>query len=624
MAKLLKAVLTLVALYVVVMGGSGLLIRSMLSGGVGESLRKKAEALLPVDVSIEGGDFDIPEWFAFRPAISFDRLRIANPPGFSDEPLLTAERVAARAKIADLFGGLATIDSIEIDAPRLRVESDEKGRTNIQAVLDALNRPAANEAPPEARDESGRSILVQSFVLRNGEVRYVTPGEEPLVARKLEIAIRNFDPGGAFPLTAQLDLFEEGALHLAFDGRSGPFTPKSSPAEGKLTLESQPGKLPAAFRRQYLGDFLAAPGNDAKARLATDVKGDLLGALVATGNLRIDDFQLGDPAVGQLPLSGEAPVMLTLIDPAANPSYDFVMPEAQLRLGAGAWQGGLQVQYDGNRVRGESSGAVSGVDINQMLSAFTEADDLLFGQLALRRYSVRFSGRDAVEIQRSLTGGGELEIDHGKLAVFDALRTIEQKVMRVIGSEESYVAGVTSFVRLTTDFRVGDGRLTTPNLMLENDQAQLGAAGFVAFASEAIGLDYSVSSLITGALAAALGGEKNAQGEAQVAAPLRVSGTTESPKVFLDLKTFAKQQAASQAKRLIDSLLKGKLGGESEAAPSDEQPAAPSPEPSAPQPEADRPRLPFSLGGILDQAIQKAKDKIPSGAPAEPEAPQPK
>jgi len=32
--------------------------------------------------------------------------------------------------------------------------------------------------------------------------------------------------------------------------------------------------------------------------------------------------------------------------------------------------------------------------------------------------------------------------------------------------------------------------------------------------------------------------------------------------------------------------------------------------------------LPFSLGGILDRAVEKAKERIPGG-PDDPEAPQP-
>lgn len=605
MMKMLKAILLLAALYVVAMGGSGLLIRSMLSGGVAQSLRGKAEALLPVEVAIEGGDFDVYQWFFFRPAISFDRLRIANPEGYSQEPLLEAERVSARARLSELFGSRVDIRSIEIDSPRLLVETAASGKTNIQALLEALQRGGAPESPEDA--SGGTAVKVNSFILRNGEVRYTSPSAEPMLARNVDVEIRDFDPAGSFPVTARLDLFEEQAVQLAFDGKTGPFTPKSSPASGKLTLDAQPGKLPQSFRRQYLGDFLASPGAGSAAHLEGDVQGDLLGALVATGDLKLDGFQLGDPAVGQLPLSGEAPILLTLVDPAANPSYDFVMPEARMQLGAGVWEGGLQVQYDGNRVRGESRGAVSGVDINQMLSAFTDADGLLFGRLSLERYAVKFSGRDAAEMQSSLSGGGKLEIEDGKMALFDTLQTIEKKVMKAIGSEESYVKGVTSFVRFSTDFQVAGGRLTTPNMLIENAEARLGGSGYMDYASDVIGLDYQISSLITGALAAALGGEKNAEGEAQVAAPLRVSGSTDSPKVFLDLRAFAKQQAATHASRLLESFLKKQGIGAPEAS-GDQQPDAA--EPVAPgEPEQDRPRLPFSLGGVLDGAIKKAKDK---------------
>ena len=610
MGKLVKAILVLASLYVVVMGGSGLLIRSMLSGGAGESLRRKAESLLPVEVTIEGGDFDIGEWFAFRPAISFDRLLVANPEGFSEEPLLAADRVAARATLAELLSGRVAIRSIEIDAPKLLVEAGDAGKTNVQALLDALGNGEA-----AAEDEAGPEITVDSFLLRGGEIRYTAPGVEPMVVKNLGLEIRDFNPDAAVPLSATLDLFEEEAVHLSFDGQTGPFTPQSSPASGKLTIDARPGRLPESFRRQYLGDFLAEPGGGSEAHLSLDVEGDLLGVLIGTGNLSLAGVQLGDPGVGQLPLAGEAPVMLTLIDPAANPSYDFVMPEARMQLGAGTWQGGLQVQYDGERVRGESSGAVSGVDINQMLSAFSDADDLLFGRLALRRYAVKFSGRDGAEMQRSMTGSGRLEIEEGKLALFDVLQTIEQKVLKTIGSEESYVVGVTSFVRLSTDFQIGGGRLTTPNMILENDQAQLGGSGYLEFVNEVIDLDYTVSSLITGALAAALGGEKNEQGEAQLAAPLRVSGSTDSPKVFLDLKALVKQQAARRVRGLLDSLIdRGK--------PADSPDAPEAPEAPQADEEPDAPRLPFSLGGILDRAVEKAKDKIP-GAPPEPEAPQP-
>ena len=100
--KIVKALLGLVVLYVVVMGGSGLAIRAMLKGETGERLRAAAQRSLPVDVSISGGTFDLAKWFVFQPSLSFDDLRVANPDGFSAEPLRPSARVPLGGYALDL------------------------------------------------------------------------------------------------------------------------------------------------------------------------------------------------------------------------------------------------------------------------------------------------------------------------------------------------------------------------------------------------------------------------------------------------------------------------------------------------------------------------------------------
>ena len=64
MSKVLKIVVGVIILYVVLMDGSGLAIKALVSSSIGEEVRNKAEATLPVEVSIDGGEFDVAEWFA--------------------------------------------------------------------------------------------------------------------------------------------------------------------------------------------------------------------------------------------------------------------------------------------------------------------------------------------------------------------------------------------------------------------------------------------------------------------------------------------------------------------------------------------------------------------------------
>lgn len=583
MSKLIKIVIGFVLLYVVVMGGSGLVIQSMLSGGVGEQMRQKAQTMLPVEVSIQGGDFDLKEWFFFRPAISFDQLRVANPPGYSQEPLLEADRVAARADLSSLLGNAVTIGSIEINAPRLLVESNADQKTNITALMEALqSQPSGGEAPAGEQGES-TTLSIGSFVLDNGSIRYTAPGEDPLVVKNIEVAITDFDPAAPIRLQAALDLFEQEALHLTFDGETGPFTPKSSPTNGKLTIDGYPEKLPAEFRSHYLGNFLLAPGPNSRLRINADLSGDLLGVLTGKGNLKFENLELGKPDEPRLPLNGEAPILLTLMNPLADPSYHVIMPDAELGLGDGTWQGGVEMQYEHGRVRGKSSGAITGVDVNQMLTAFSDVKDVAFGKMELSRYDLSFSGKTSEEIQKNLRGSGRLDLSDGRLAVFDVLGVIE-KYVTLAWTGERQATGVTSFVQFGTDFEIADERISTPNLLLQNEAAQVAGDGAIGFGGE-IDLDYELSSLVSGLLAQKLGGALNSDGVAQLAVPLRVKGNASSPLVFVDVKSLVKDQAAEQVKGLLGKLLS--KGQEDEPVEGEE----PAPK--------QKPRLPFDLEGIF-------------------------
>ena len=589
MSRLVKVLIGLVVGVVTLYALAGLLIKFTLADDAGETLRSRLERKLPVGISISGGEFDLGAWMRLQPSIAFHGLEVANPPGFSAEPLLRAEEVSARANLLSLFGDQLEVQSVAIEGPRARIETGPEGRTNVQALLDLLGSQSPSERQPEpeppAETEPGRGVTVESFQIADGSVLYVSnePGLPDFELHDLNVSIENFRPDDAFDLRLRAEAFRPTAVRLQFEGESGPFTPQSSPAQGQFALSIAPAQLPEELRRRFFGDSLLAPGEGSSLELESDFQGDLLGVLNGNGRLSVAGLQLGQPGQTQLPVEGEAPLMLTLTHPLGNPAVHLTMPEAELKFGSGSWQGGLEVDYDGRRVAGQSAGAIGGVQINEMLAALTSVADVVYGDLAVQKYQVRFEGATADELKRSLDGSAQLEVLNGRLTIFDLLSTIEKQFQKALGGEET-ASGVTTFVRLAADVEMGGGRVSTPKVALENEAAQIAGAGFIDL--ENLGLDYDLTSLIQGPLARLLGARETEQEAAQVAVPFEVTGAVGAPRVRVDFKQLLRQQGVEQGKRLLDSLLNKD-------------------QPEGEEKKQEKPGLPFDLPGLLQRTLEK-------------------
>ncbi|MDA0206054.1 MAG: AsmA family protein [Acidobacteria bacterium] len=576
----IKIALGFFGLYLVLMLGSGLAIRVLLSTTLGDRIRESAQQSLPVEVSLSGGSLDLGQWMLFRPALALNDLRVGNPSGYGDGPLLSADRVFARAGLFSLLQGETSVSAIEIDAPVLHVEANQSGQTNIEALLKALEKPDAPEPDVDA-PESTTELSIASLRIRDGRVVYSSPSEPDFVATGLNLEAHNISREEAFDFSAQLGLFEEKAIEIAFDGVVGPLARGSLPAQGTLSVDSALGRIPSDFRQKTLGSFLEDPGANSAVQIQVNMEGDLLGVVSGVGSVDLEDIRLGHAGDVQFPLSGQSELLLTLLNPIANPVFHLIMPEASLDFGAGRWQGGVEAQYDGTTLSGKSTGAIDGVDVDQMLTAFTDAGGVAFGNLKMPRYDIRFSGRDSQQIFDSLSGGGRIELTDGRFEMFDTLQTIEGHAQELI-SGESAAAGSTSFVEFSSDLAVRDQRVQTTGIVLRGDTLSIEGDGSFGF-DQSLNLD--LRSAVSGSLAQLLGGRQDASGVAWVVVPLRVRGSVSNPFVTPDLGRLVRDEAIRRVGGLLDSL----IGGETDEAPAEDEPEQP------------KPRLPFDLRGLLNK-----------------------
>lgn len=553
-----KVLIGLAGLYAVLVVGSGLAIKAMLTPGRIGGVVNRLTAGLPVRVSAGEGSFDLAEWIRFQPLVRIRKIMVSNPPGFGAEPLLAVEEAGAQLSLLSLFGREVRVRLVELRQAAVNIESDAKGRSNVAALVAALEKggSVSKDAPPPEQ-ASGKQVLIERVAITDGSVRYRRAGQAAdLTLKNIQITVSGFGGGSPAQVELAAGLFGSRNSALSFKGQVGPAAAEKLPAEGELGAKLAPAEMPLEIRKQYLGEMLGDPPAGALLALAANVKGDLMSSLDGTGHLQFENFALGRSKETRLPLAGKAPFQIAVRRPLADPAVSIAARSASLKLGQGEWKGSLVVQYRAPGVHGESSGSVRGVRIEELLRAFTATKETVSGVAEIPEYSLEFAGRDATELRDSLKGAGVVRVEQGRVALFDLLGTIEAKVRNVL-SGESAKAGATDFLTLEGRFEIRDGRLLVPELMLRNSASAVTGQGFVTYGHE---VSFDLMTDMKGELASRLGGKRDAAGEAHLLVPVRVRGALESPKVYPDVGSMVKGAAVEKARGLLDSFLKRRQG----------------------------------------------------------------
>ena len=549
MKRLLKLLLGVVIGFAALMLLSGLAIRAMLSGSASEAVLASLESRLQAPVAIERGDFDLARWFRFTPAVTLYGFSVGNPPGFTAGNMLEAEEVAAEVSLFSLFSDRIVIHSVVLRRPQFTLETNAAGQSNLGALFPSSSEPAAESEP----GASTTALAIQSLFLEDGTVRYIEAGgDEPLTVEGIGLQLTDFAPDSSCRFALQGRLFGGEHCRLQFAGNAGPFGESSIPASGDLDLEIAPIEIPAAIRQKYFGTVLADPGDASRLRLSANVQGDLFAELRGKGELNFAEFQVGPNAENRLGLQGQAPLELDANHLLGEPAFHLNASGASLRVGSGEWQGKSEFHFAKSQFKGYLNGAIRDADINQLLSAFSDAKGTIFGTAQIPDLQLSFAGGDPDTLLNSLSGRGTITMEDGRIAALDIFNSVISQAEKML-SGETAATGETKFVRLFSQWQIGSRRLQLSDILLESGASALSGAGTMSFDHE---LNFDLQTTISGPVAAKLGGKPNAQGIPVAPVPVKVSGTLEAPKVRPDLGRVAKQQVKQRVTDLLDSLFK--------------------------------------------------------------------
>jgi uncharacterized protein involved in outer membrane biogenesis len=550
MKRWLIALLIVVAACGALMVAVGLVLRSAIRGAEKDKLIASLGEKVGVPISVATVDLDLSEWFHFRPAVALGNVTIGNPPGFHAKDLVDAKTISAQVSLLPLFHKRVEVQSIIVDQPRIVVETNNKGLTNVEAFLKKLS---ASGGGGHAGTGGATSVAIGQFSVTSGTLTY--SGGENVSLHDIDLLVSGFSTDRPCHINLSAKYAPGSVSGFKVEGEAGPFTPDSLPVNATLSLTIAPSEIPAALRREQFGVMLASPGDKSRASLEATIKGDAYGTFAGPAKLTLSRVMIGGHQDHLLPLSGEAPSHFTAASLMSSPQFQLDIPNAKLQLGKGQWTGSADFKLRGKVMAGGTRGAIREIDINEFLSSFTSSSGKVYGLLAMPSSTLRFSGHNAAETLNSLKGTAKISITQGRIAALDLPATLE----RVFGHPESTAAskGSTNFSTLSANVNIADRQMNVSDLALESPVLRVTGSGV-------IGFDESINFALVAHVSGGRLGQVISTGPLHMPnvnadIPLTVTGTVQSPQVRPQIGKIAKEAVHETVRGIVGQILKKKL-----------------------------------------------------------------
>lgn len=259
-----------------------------------------------------------------RAGIVFEDLHLGNPPGFDQEDFVSVKSFELQVELLPLLSRNVVVDRFLVDAPRIWLARNAKGRANWGSVAGAAKKVPAAPEPAKVEAEFSaaglpiQSLAVGAFDIRNGGLVYLdqrTGARREVSALNLRLEEVSFDRPVRIDLSAMLDGHpvtvagragpvgrEIGRQPVPLDLRIAAFNELQLQLEGRLenlTTDPRfdlkldlapfsPRKLLAALGQAFPVQT-ADPGVLSKVALQAGVQGTARAVSVSGGVLTLDD-----------------------------------------------------------------------------------------------------------------------------------------------------------------------------------------------------------------------------------------------------------------------------------------------------------------------------------------------
>jgi AsmA protein len=201
----------------------------------------------------------------FSGGVRADQLSIADDPKFSNAPFIKAKSLKVGVELMPLiFNKQLNVTEIVIDEPEIVLLRNQAGAWNFSSL-------GNSEKKTPEKSTSTSNLNVAKLELTDGKISFgaIPAKRKPIVYDKVDISMRNFSIGSAFPVTASMRLPGGGSVKL--DGKLGPINTQDvslSPLQAKLNINkldlSQSAMVDPGAGISGLADFDGSVASDGR------------------------------------------------------------------------------------------------------------------------------------------------------------------------------------------------------------------------------------------------------------------------------------------------------------------------------------------------------------------------
>jgi len=512
-----------------------------------------------------------------RVALVVEEIALGHPAGFAEGNFLSAEAVRANLAWGPLFRREFQLSSIEIISPKLALLEDDRGRTSYDFT------PPKKAGKAEASGSGFRLADIDYITLSDLELSF---GRVAGARRTVVPSVRAWKIGGRL---SDVALDEKRLKEWKADGdlsgitvevpglkgpvefRSGEFTLREGAIDSKFEADlARAGRVKGSVRvanvEKALAEFeltaasldldkLMAEGPPGKAVPPPPAPQPRRSELVARGKLNVARLRWSPYEAGDA--RAEVRIFTDRVE---------VWP-AQTALAGGSLGVSARIDRRQTPERFSANIEVRNLDVAKLLAYSPETRGKLSGTGEL---TLQVFGMFGPTFTNSLTGSGNLAIRDGRLPGFDlgsSMRSLAkvQQVLNLGGRGAG--SGETPFRSITSDLKIGGGRLSSERINLDSPSGTVDLRGSFGFDGT---LNYDGQANLTpgaegasqspvGVLAGAIGGITGRSIQ-QLSVPFAVRGTFSDPKIqpgrgIPSFRSAPAQQPADQTEEKKKSIL---------------------------------------------------------------------